>query len=233
MISLADKVIVNSMDFKNQMIKNFNIKVNCIYNPLNVSEIIQKSKKDMKKYFSNSNKDYLKMINVGRLVDQKDQITILKAAKILKKNIKFKILILGKGFEETKLKKYVKKNKLSQQVQIKPFLNNPYGAMRQSDIFILSSKYEGLPNVLLEAATLKKFIISTRCPTGPREILVNGKGGIFFKIGDHIDLAKKILFYFKNKKKLNYKIQISHQNLKKFDFEKNLKKYYLIIKSII
>ena len=105
--------------------------------------------------------------------------------------------------------------------------------MKQSDIFILSSKYEGLPNVLLEAAALKRFIISTNCPTGPREILVNGKGGLFFRTEDHIDLANKILFYSKNKKKLNQKIQISYQNLKMFNYKKNLKKYFLIIQSVI
>ena len=215
------------------MIRNFNIKVNCIYNPLDISEIIKKSKNDKKNHFLNPNKNYLKIINVGRLEEQKDQITILKAAKILKKNIKFKILILGKGSEEIMLRKYIKKNKLNQQVQIKSFLNNPYGAMKQSDIFILSSKYEGLPNVLLEAAALKKFIISTNCPTGPREILVNGKGGLFFRTEDHVDLANKIVFYYKNKKKLNQKIQISYQNLKMFNYKKNLKKYFLIIQSVI
>ena len=232
-ISLADKVIVNSMDFKNQMMRNFNIKVDCIYNPLNASDIIKKSKKDKKNHFLKSNKEYLKIINVGRLVEQKDQITILKAAKILKKKIKFQILILGKGLEEIMLRKYIKKNNLNQQIQIKPFLENPYGAMKQSDVFVLSSKFEGLPNVLLEAVVLKKFIISTNCPTGPREILVNGKGGLFFKTENHFDLAKKILLYYKNKNKLNYKNNISNKNLKKFNFEKNLKKYFLAIQSVI
>lgn len=232
-ISLADRVIVNSIDFKKQMVKNFGIRVNCIFNPLNISEIIKKSKIDKKKYFLNLNKNHLKIVNLGRLTDQKDQITILKAARILKEKIEFKILILGRGIEEKKLKTYIKNNKLKKHVLIKPFLLNPYGAIRQSDIFVLSSKYEGLPNVLLEAASLKKFIISTNCPTGPREILANGKGGLFFSTGDHVDLANKIYLYYKNKKKFNPKINICYKNLKKFDFDTNLKKYYLIIKSIV
>ena len=65
---------------------------------------------------------------------------------------------------------------------------------------MLSSKYEGLPNVLLEALTLKKFIISTNCPTGPKEILLNGKGGLLFNVGNYNQLSEKILFYVKNKK---------------------------------
>ena len=57
-----------------------------------------------------------------------------------------------------------------------------------SDAFILSSKYEGSPNVLLEAITLNKIIISSDCPTGPSEILDGGKGGILFKVGDYKNL---------------------------------------------
>jgi glycosyltransferase involved in cell wall biosynthesis len=59
-------------------------------------------------------------------------------------------------------------------------LENPFKIIDQSDIFVLSSRFEGLPNVLLEAASLKKFIISTNCPTGPKEILLNGKRWIVF-----------------------------------------------------
>ena len=50
--------------------------------------------------------------------------------------------------------------------------------LKKSDLLILTSKYEGLPNVLLEAITLKKLVISSDCPTGPKEVLQNGKGGI-------------------------------------------------------
>ena len=60
----------------------------------------------------------------------------------------------------------------------------------------MSSKYEGLPNVLLEALTLKKFVISTNCPTGPKEILLNENGGLLFKIGDHKQLTKKDFLLF-------------------------------------
>ena len=68
-------------------------------------------------------------------------------------------------------------------------------------MFVLSSKFEGLPNVLLESITLGKFIISSDCPTGPREILSSGKGGLLFKTNNEIDLKNKILFYLNNKKK--------------------------------
>ena len=180
-ISLSDLVIVNSIDFKNQMINKFKIKVHCIYNPLNSTEILLKSKYGKRDKFFKSKKKCLKILNIGRFTDQKDQITILRAANFLKNKINFKILIIGRGEEEQNLKKYIQNNNLHNYVKIKKFLDNPYGVIKQSDMMVLSSKYEGLPNVILEALTLNKFVVSTNCPTGPREILSNGKGGLLFK----------------------------------------------------
>ena len=63
-----------------------------------------------------------------------------------------------------------------------------------------------MPNVLLEAIVLKKFVISSKCPTGPKEILLNGKYGYLFKIGDYKNLAKLIIKYSKNKKQNKKKL---------------------------
>ena len=97
--------------------------------------------------------------------------------------------------------------------------------MRSSDLFILTSLYEGLPNVLLEALTLKKFIISTNCPTGPKEILLNGKAGNLFRLGDYKTLSKLIIKYKKNRNKELKQIELGYKNLDRFDFDKNLKLY--------
>ncbi|MDC3090204.1 glycosyltransferase, partial [Candidatus Pelagibacter sp.] len=230
-ISWADKIIVNSKDFKKEMEKKFKIHVECIFNPLNIIEIKNKSKLSNKDNFLKKNT--LKIINIGRFTKQKDQITILKAVNKLKNIIKFRLLIIGRGEEEENLKNFIKIKKLNKLVKIKNTQKNPYKFINQADIFILSSKYEGLPNVLLEAAALKKFIISTDCPTGPREILNNGKGGFLFKVGNYIDLKNKILIYSKNRKNLNYKIKNTYDNLYKYDFNKNLKRYCNIINSYI
>ena len=232
-ISRADIVIANSFQFKKQMEKKFKIQVKFIYNPLNKKEIFLKSKSGKKDEFFKTN-NYLKILNIGRLTKQKDQITILKALKFLKeKKIKYKAIILGSGVEEKNLKNYIRENNLTNQIKIMNFVENPYGIMTQSDLFILSSKYEGLPNVLLEAATLKKMIISTDCPTGPREILCNGKGGIFFQIGNHNQLKNKIITYIKNQKKLKDKINFSFQKLDRFNFNKNLDEYYKTVKNLL
>ena len=230
-ISLADEVIVNSDDFKKEMEKKFSIKVNCIFNPLNINEIKKKASSIYKNGFFK--KKYLKIINVGRLTHQKDQITILKAINKLKNRIKIQLIIIGRGVEKENLLKFIKENDLTKTVQIKYPTNNVYGYLKSSDLFVLSSKYEGLPNVLLEAATLKKFIISSDCPTGPREILKNGSAGLLFKVGDVNDLEKKIFFFYKNKKKLNNRTNVLYQSLSKYDYKKNLERYWNVIKKHI
>ena len=231
-MSKSDKIIVNSLDFQKQMKKKLNLKTECILNPLNISEIIRESKRKIyQNYFRK--KTLLKIINIGRFTDQKDQITILKAANILKEHLNFELLIIGFGEKKEELIRFVTKNNLSKFVRIISLRSNVYNVLNQSDIFILSSKYEGLPNVLLEAASLKKFIISTNCPTGPKEILLNGKGGLFFKTGDYNDLSKKIILYSKNRKKFNKKILTSFKGLERYDLEKNLKKYQNILVNFI
>jgi glycosyltransferase involved in cell wall biosynthesis len=194
---MADKIIVNSLDFKKKFKERFNIKTVCIYNPLNKLEIIKKSKiKDQIKF----DKKKLNLINVARFTDQKDQITLLKAVNEIKNKISFNLLIVGKGIEKKKLLNYILENDLSKKVKLINFKKNPYNLIKSSDIFILTSIYEGLPNVLLEAQTLKTCIFSTNCPTGPREILMNGKAGSLFPVGDYKVLSKLIEKFYKNKK---------------------------------
>ena len=193
----ADKVIVNSLEFKKKFKTKFKIHAECIYNPLNKKEIIKKSKIKSKIKFD---KKKLNLINVGRYADQKDQLTLLKAVNKIKDKINFNLLLVGRGVEKDNLVKYINENKLSKQVKLIDFQNNPFNLIKSSDVFILTSLYEGLPNVLLESQVLKKFIISSDCPTGPREILLNGKAGFLFNVGDHIELSNLILHYSKNKK---------------------------------
>ena len=156
-LKFADKIMVNSLEFKKDLNSEFSVESTCIYNPLNKKEILKKSKVKSRKIFKKSK---FKIINVGRFVDQKDQLTLLKALNILKKEINFHAIFVGRGKLKFELLDYIKKNKLKNKVSIINFTKNPFPLIKQSDIFILSSNYEGLPNVLLEAAVLKKFIFN-------------------------------------------------------------------------
>ena len=165
--------MANSKDFIKSLKSEFNVNAHCIYNPLNKNEIIKKSKIKTKKYFESKNK--LKILNIGRFVDQKDQMTFLKALNKIQNKIEFEARIMGRGIKENELQNFINENNLKSKVKLIKFSKNPYPIIQQTEILILSSKYEGLPNILLEAQALKRFIISSNCPTGPREILLNGK----------------------------------------------------------
>ena len=220
--SFADAIIVNSLEFKKEFKKKFSINTGFILNPLNKKEILLKSKMKVKKIF---NKGKLKLITVGRLVDQKNQINILRSLNKIKHQLEFELIIIGKGNLKNNLIEYIKKNKLEKHVKILGFKKNPYPYIKQSEVFLLSSKFEGLPNVLLESQVLKKYIISSNCPTGPKEILLNGRAGDLFKINDDNKLASFILKYKRNKFKNLKKIKLGYDYLSRYDLTKNLKKY--------
>ena len=229
-LRFPNKIIVNSREFKKEYQKRFNIKVKCIYNPLNIRFIKKASKEKIKiSFFKNYNK--IKIIFIGRLVNQKDPMTFVKALNLLKDKIDFRSIIIGRGYYYKSLQQFLLDKKLKDKVKIINWQKNPYKYLKSADLLVLTSKYEGLPNILLEAVSLKRNIISTDCPTGPKEILDNGKGGDLFKIGDFQKLSKKIILFSKNKKKYKDKLKFAYKRLERFNYNKNLKLYLKEIKS--
>ena len=224
-------VIVNSFQFAKEIYKKFNVRTKVIYNPLNKSEILKKSKKKIDFYFSS--KKSLKIINVARFTDQKDHLTLLQAFKEINSKINAELLIMGYGANRKIIVDFILEHKLKKKIKIIRFQKNPFPYIKKADVFILSSLYEGLPNVLLEALTLKKFVISSDCPTGPKEILDNGKYGFLFKVGDKSQLANLIIRYSKNKKFYNKKISLAYKSLNRFDFNTCCKKYLSLVRKII
>jgi glycosyltransferase involved in cell wall biosynthesis len=156
-------------------------------------------------------------------------MTLLQAIKIIKNKINFKMIIIGKGINKNKILNFIKENNLSKKVKVLPFKENPLKYIKLSNVFILTSTFEGLPNVLLEAICLKKFIISSKCPTGPREILNSGKGGFLFDVGNYRELAKKIEEYYFNQNFYKKKIDYAYKNLYRFNYDDNLKKYLNVV----
>lgn len=227
---MADKIIVNSEDFKKELKSKFELESKCIFNPLNKKEILKNSKKIIKINFFNRKKDF-KIISVARFSDQKDHICLIKSINLIKGRYKnLKVLLIGSGEKKEMIKNLVNNFNLNRIIKIIEFKKNPYPYIKKSDLFILSSNFEGLPNVLLEAIFLNKFVISSDCPTGPSEILDKGKGGLLFKVGNYKELSKKIIFFKQNKKKCQKKLSFAKKRLNRFDFFENLDKYYNILK---
>jgi len=226
--SMSDKIIVNSLEFKKNIKKTLRLNSILIYNPIK----IENKKKVLIKYFSNFKG--IKILSIGRLTDQKDQIIILKSLKILvQKKLNFRFLLIGAGNKGRELKNFVKKNNLSNYVRFAGFKVNAFKYIRSSDLFILSSKFEGLPNVLIEAQVQGVPIISSNCSTGPKEILQNGRLGSLFKVGNYISLSKLILSFCKNKNSYLEKANLAKKFLYRYDYKKNLDKYYVEIKKIL
>ncbi len=227
--NMADKIIVNSEDFKKELKSKFGLESRCILNPLNKKEILQKSNNKININFFNRKNDF-KIISVARFSDQKDHICLIKSINLIKNKYKnLKVLLMGSGEKKKMIKNLINNYELSKIIKIMEFKDNPYPYIKKSDLFVLSSNFEGLPNVILESIVLNKFVISSNCPTGPSEILDNGKGGLLFKVGDYEELSKKIIFFKENKKKCQKKLLFAKKRLHRFDFSKNLKKYYEVI----
>ena len=220
--SLSDVIIVNSKSFQNELNK-INLKSYLIYN-LNIYGKKRKSLNFFKNFKG------LKILNIGRLVEQKDQLTLIKSLEILKKKkINFRCCIIGRGLLEKFLKTEIVKLNLNKNIKLVGFKNKAEHYLPESDIFVLSSKFEGLPNVLIESQKYGVPIISSNCPTGPNEILMNGKLGELFPVGNYHNLANKLFKFSKNKKNLKIKSIDAKRYLKRFDPKINSKKYFNLI----
>tara|TARA_Y100000389_G_C17244822_1_gene405055 strand:- start:45 stop:524 length:480 start_codon:yes stop_codon:yes gene_type:complete len=158
---------------------------------------------------------------------------ILKAINFLKEKKKFVIVIIGEGKNKKLLIDYAKEIGFRKNLYIFNFKKNPYPYLVNSDLKILTSNFEGLPNVLIEAMALDVPIISTNSPTGPREILLNGKAGFLIKRNDHKSLSKKIRLFLQDPKIFIQKKLFYKKSLKRFSPEKSLKKYINIVDKII
>ncbi len=218
--SLSDKILVTSNDFRLEFNKYFNLKSTIHRQSLDISGIQIKSKKKISFNFFKKYK-FFKIIYVGRLTHQKDLMTLLKAFLKLSKFRNCRLLLVGNGTEENKIKLFIKKNNLNKTVKMVGFQSNPYNFISLSDVKVLSSKFEGNPNILLEVACLKKLIISSDCKVGPREILQKGKGGILFKVGDYDQLFKILKNLNMKNKKIKEKINTSYKYVNK-NFKKDI-----------
>ena len=108
-------------------------------------------------------------MNIGRFTEQKDQLTFLKSLNFIKNKINFEARIIGRGELKSKLQKYIEINNLKKNVKIINYKNNPYPFIKQADLFVLSSRFEGLPNVILESLVLKNLSFQANVPLVPKK----------------------------------------------------------------
>jgi glycosyltransferase involved in cell wall biosynthesis len=133
------------------------------------------------------------ILAVGRLSPQKDFATLLRAFSEVRRMRDAVLVILGEGDERHALSKLASDLKVSDSVMMPGFVANPFVYMKRAAVFVLSSRYEGLPNVLLHAVALGTPAVSTDCPSGPREILDDGRWGRLVPVGKPNEMARAII----------------------------------------
>jgi glycosyltransferase involved in cell wall biosynthesis len=132
---------------------------------------------------------YPVILAAGRLTVQKDFTTLIRAFAILRESRPCKLIILGEGRQKVKLQELAAELGVAEAVDLPGFTTNPYACMARADLFVLSSRWEGSPNVLTEAMALGTPVVSTDCPSGPREILADGRHSPLVPVGDWQALA--------------------------------------------
>ena len=183
----------------------------------------------IKKFF----KKKLKIITVGRLTEQKNQLFLLKTLTKLNNKFRWTLKIVGRGILEKKIRLFIKENSLSEKVKLSGYKKSAINEINKADLFILTSLYEGLPNVLIEAQQTGIPVISTDCKTGPREILMRGKLGELVKVNNETQLLNKIKNFYFNKKRLYKKASLAKKYLYRFDYKTNCESYKNLIEKFI
>ncbi len=138
------------------------------------------------------------IIGVGRLARQKDFATLIKAFARVKAALDCRLIILGEGSEQQGLTALAETLGVRQAVDFPGYVANPFAYMGRSALFVLSSAWEGSPNVLIQALALGIPVVSTDCHSGPKEILNNGRYGPLVPVGDVKAMASAMLNTLKN-----------------------------------
>lgn len=133
------------------------------------------------------------ILGVGRLTPAKDYPNLIRAFGLVKQQRDARLMILGEGELRPELEALVDELGLNDSVALPGFVDNPYAYMAHASVFALSSFWEGLPTVLIEAVGIGTPVVSTDCKSGPREILDGGKYGILVPVQDSDALASGIL----------------------------------------
>jgi len=165
--------------------------IHVIYNPVVTPQLQQKAEELLTHPWFVSGAPPV-ILGVGRLNVQKDFATLIRAFTQVRQTHSARLMILGEGEERPALTRLVEQFHLVADVNLPGFVSNPYPYMARATMFVLSSRWEGLPSVLIEALYCGATVISTDCPSGPHEILAGGRYGQLVPVGDSAALATAI-----------------------------------------
>ncbi len=190
----ADAVVGVSKGVSRYVAARFKVptaRVHTIYNPIVDDELLRRSQEAPEHPWL-LGAGVPTIIAVGRLTQQKDFPTLLRAFAEVRKRRGVRLIIFGEGPQREALEALVQDLGLGGSVSLPGFAQNPYAAMRRAALLVLSSRWEGLPTVLVEAMACGCPVVATNCPSGPDEILEGGRWGPLVGVGDVQALADAI-----------------------------------------
>jgi len=144
------------------------------------------------------------VMGMGRLTKQKDFATLVQAFAKVRQSLDARLIILGEGKLRNEILALAKKLDIENELLLPGFQTNPYAWLSRADLFVLSSRWEGSPNVLTEALALGIPSVATNCPSGPDETLQQGKVGALVPMGDVDQLAEAMLETLEHPPKSNF-----------------------------
>ena len=221
------QIIAQSDDMKNDLIQNFKInpsKIEKINNPVDF-ELINRLKEEKIKQDYNTN--YKKIVAIGNLSPRKGFDLLLNVFTHLKYE-PIQLTILGDGAFRDELVNQKEKLGLIN-IFFLGKVNNPFPFVKQADLFILSSRYEGFPNVLLEAGACGTYSLANNCPGGINEIIQENINGEIYDITDEIGFAEKIKSILKEK---HYEEKIIESIQSRFSKNVIIKQYESIFEKL-
>lgn len=231
---VAEKVVTLSVGVKNDLQCNFYInknKIVVIYNPIENNKIIELSNDSICETVLNDNKKTI--IAIGRLVEQKNYNMLIKAIAEIKDRNDIQVIILGKGPLKEKMEKLCVELGVENNIKFLGFKNNPYKYLSKSDVFVLTSNWEGFGHVIVEAMACGTPVIATNCKSGPDEILLDNKYGILVGVEDYMSLADEISDILYKSEKREFYIRQGHERAKRFDALIIVKEYDRLFTSIL
>jgi glycosyltransferase involved in cell wall biosynthesis len=167
-------------------------RIRVIYNPVVTPELTAKAHADLDHAWFRPGEPPV-ILGIGKLEAQKDFPTLIRAFAQVRAQRSARLLLLGWGPDRPQLEALIKALGLEQDVELPGHVANPYAYMSRAAVLALSSAWEGLPTVLIEALAVGLPVVATNCPSGPAEILRNGRDGLLTPVHDHSALAAAIL----------------------------------------
>lgn len=163
-------------------------RVKVIYNPTATGISPHRESREVREQLWGAGFDH-HILSVGTLKEQKDHRTLIRAFARLSRDFNAKLTILGEGQLRAGLESLIAELGLQSRVSMPGFITDPYPWFRSADLFVLSSQWEGFGNVIVEALECGVPVVSTDCPSGPAEILENGRYGKLVPINDPAALS--------------------------------------------